>query len=69
MMADVTEVHAPSATERSYTHESARAAAILGQQVHGGVFAQPYRFEGMIRVSAVRGLLSRPSLLVKALAN
>jgi hypothetical protein len=69
MMADVTEVHAPSATERNYTHESARAAAILGQQVHGGVFAQPYRFEGMIRVSAVRGLLSRPSLLVKALAN
>ncbi len=55
MMADVTDVNAVPATERSYTHEAARAAAILGQQVHCGVFAQPYRFEGMIRVSAVRG--------------
>lgn len=64
---DLTGASAPTSPSRVHPDDAARAGALLGQQVHGGVYAQPYRFEGMIRVSALRGLLSRPSLLVKAL--
>jgi len=41
-----------------------RARAVLSEQIHGGVFAQPYGMYGEIQVAAVIGLLRRPSLLL-----
>lgn len=42
-----------------------KAARLLSQQVHGGVYSLPYVLEGAIRVAAVVGLAGRPSLLLK----
>jgi hypothetical protein len=41
-----------------------RARAVFREQVHGGVFAQPWAMYGEIRVAAIYGLMLRPSLLV-----
>ncbi len=67
MIADVTDSEAPAAAGRIYGSDAARAAALFAEQVHGGVFAQPYAFEGMIRMGAVGGLVQKPSLFAKLL--
>ena len=65
MIADVTDPHAPAAAGARYESDAKRAAALFAEQVHGGVFAQPYAFEGMIRMAALGGLTQKPSLLAK----
>ncbi len=39
-------------------------AALLSQQVHGGIYSLPFVLDGVIRVAAVVGLAGRPSLLL-----
>lgn len=39
-----------------------RAEALLSQQIHGGLYAQPYALESCIRVAALRGLTQKPKL-------
>jgi hypothetical protein len=43
-----------------------RVAAIVGEQLHGGVYAQPYSLERAISVAAVAGLARRPGLIAPA---
>jgi hypothetical protein len=45
--------------------DTARAEALLGQQVHGGIYGLPWALEGVIRVAAVAGLASHPGLLLE----
>lgn len=61
-MHDVLNSNAPGAQDRSYPSPAARAHGVLTQQVHGGVFAQPYALDGEIAVAAVQGLAKRPKL-------
>ena len=65
MIADVTDEEAPAAAGRVYESKSKRAAALFTEQVHGGVYAQPYALEGIIRIAALGGLRQKPSLLAK----
>ena len=65
MIADVTDPEAPAAATQIYESDAKRAAAIFAEQVHGGVFAQPYAFEAMIRMAAIGGLTKKPSLLAR----
>lgn len=44
---------------------AADAARLFSRQVHGGVYAQPNAFLGMIQMSAARGLAAKPGLLVR----
>lgn len=44
-----------------------RVAAIMGEQIHGGVYAQPHALEREIMVAAVAGLGRKPSLIAPAL--
>jgi hypothetical protein len=53
---------APGAAGRLYESPAERGRAALSQQVHGGVFAQPYALDGAITVAAVQGLARRPKL-------
>ena len=43
-----------------------RVAAIMGEQIHGGVFAQPYALEREIMMAAVAGLGRKPGLVAPA---
>jgi hypothetical protein len=42
-----------------------KAAALLSQQVHGGIYSLPYALEHTIRVAALIGLGRRPSVLLR----
>jgi hypothetical protein len=42
-----------------------KAAAVLSQQVHGGIYNLPYPLEHAIRVAAVIGMGRRPSVLLR----
>ncbi|HEX5661423.1 MAG TPA: hypothetical protein VFX59_29740 [Polyangiales bacterium] len=44
-----------------------RLAALFARQFHGGVHAQPYALDGIIRVAALKGLAQRPSLAFELL--
>ena len=44
-----------------------RVAAIMGEQIHGGVYAQPHGLEREIMLAAVAGLARKPSLVPPAL--
>lgn len=44
-----------------------RVAAIMGEQIHGGVYAQPHGLEREIKLAAVAGLARKPSLVPPAL--
>jgi hypothetical protein len=62
MVADLTDPE--RAAQMAALAPSERAAAVFSEQIHGGVFAQPWAMYSEIRVSAVYGLIRRPSLLV-----
>jgi hypothetical protein len=53
---------APGASQRSHDSTALRAKSVLSQQLHGGVYAQPFALDGCIRVAAVRGLTKKPGL-------
>jgi len=61
---DLLRPDAPSRREGLTPQE--RLAAIMGEQIHGGVFAQPYGLEREIMAAAVAGLARKPSLLPPA---
>ncbi len=61
---DLLRPDAPSRREGLSPQE--RLAAIMGEQIHGGVFAQPYGLEREIMAAAVAGLARKPSLLPPA---
>lgn len=44
-----------------------RVAAIVGEQIHGGVYAQPYSLEREITLAALAGLAKSPKLIPPAL--
>jgi hypothetical protein len=45
----------------------ARRAALFEKQFHGGVHAQPYGLEGIMRLSTLRGIAQRPNLALELL--
>ncbi|MDB4976945.1 MAG: hypothetical protein JWN48_5286 [Myxococcaceae bacterium] len=44
-----------------------RLSALFAQQFHGGVHAQPYALEGIMRVTALKGIAQRPKLAFELL--
>ena len=44
-----------------------RARALFARQFHGGVYAQPFALEGVIRMAALRGITQRPKLAFELL--
>jgi len=63
-MEDVTDPEAPGAAANRYKSASERANAVLSQQIHGGIYTNPFALDGAISVAAVRGLTMRPKLAV-----
>ncbi len=63
MLRDVLDPDAPNAAAATHDSAAAKGAAVLAQQVHGGVYSMPWQLEPLIRVAAVLGLAKRPSLL------
>ncbi len=61
---DVTDPEAPSSCTRGYASASERANAVLSQQIHGGIYTNPFALDAAISVAAVRGLTMRPKLAV-----
>jgi hypothetical protein len=57
---------APKRTPSSNSRK-ARLAALFSRQFHGGVHAQPYALDGIIRVAALTGLAQRPKLAFELL--
>jgi hypothetical protein len=62
-IADVTDPDAPGAASQPWPTPAARAAALFREQVHGGLFAQPWAAYGEIQVAAGIGLTRKPSLI------
>jgi hypothetical protein len=59
---------APDAPSRAkHLSPAERVAAIVGEQIHGGVYAQPYALEREIGLAAVAGLAKKPKLIPPAL--
>ncbi|MCZ7686037.1 MAG: hypothetical protein M5U28_47665 [Sandaracinaceae bacterium] len=60
---------APDAPSRSTSRlpPAERVAAIVGEQIHGGVYAQPYSLEREITLAALVGLAKSPKLVPPAL--
>jgi len=56
---------APS--RRAFDSPAERVAAVLSEQIHGGVYAQPHSLEREIALAAVAGLARKPGLLPPAL--
>jgi hypothetical protein len=57
---------APRRTPPSSSRK-ARISALFARQFHGGVHAQPYALDGIIRVAALKGLAQRPKLAFELL--
>ncbi|TVQ94930.1 MAG: hypothetical protein EA397_00305 [Deltaproteobacteria bacterium] len=66
MIGDLIDPDAPGSAARP-ERGAERAALLFCEQVHGGVFAQPWAMYGEIQLAAVQGLLRRPSLLAALL--
>lgn len=56
-----------SAAHAAQAEPSAALDALFARQFHGGVHAQPYALEGLIRMAALRGLTQRPKLALELL--
>ncbi len=56
---------APGSARRQtpFANDNAMAAALLSQQVHGGIYSFPYALNGIIELAAIRGFLRKPSLV------
>jgi hypothetical protein len=63
MLHDLLNPEAPGAAAAPVASSRDKAAALLSQQIHGGIYTLPWVLEGVIRAAAVLGLSSRPSLL------
>ncbi len=59
---DVLERSAPVPASGERLAAATRAKQALAQQVHGGVYANPYALDGCITVAALRGLGKKPKL-------
>ncbi|TNF30841.1 MAG: hypothetical protein EP329_13265 [Deltaproteobacteria bacterium] len=64
MLHDILAEDAPGAATSNGVSSAQKAAQTLSQQIHGGVYSQPWYFESTIRTAAVLGLAKRPSLLI-----
>jgi len=68
MLHDLLNPDAPGAAGRHDGQPLDKAAGVLAQQIHGGIYTLPFVLEGVIRAAAVAGLVSQPSLLLKNFA-
>src|SRR5204862_6492784 len=59
---DLLNPHAPGAAARQFGDARTKAARLLSQQVHGGIYGLPYVLEHAIRVAALIGMGSRPDV-------
>ncbi len=66
MLRDLLDPQAPGAAAQASAPPLERARAVRAQQLHGGVYGQPWRFESVVRVGAAVGALTRPGLLLRA---
>lgn len=58
---------ARSKTTRVMTSDAQRRAQLFAKQVHGGVHAQPFALDGIVRMAALKGLAQRPKLAIELL--
>ena len=65
MIHDLLNPQAPGAAGRVYGSPEEKVRALRSQQLHGGVYDQPFQFESIVRVGAIIGMGKRPSLLWK----
>ncbi len=61
---DVTAPDAPGSAQHFYASPNERARGVLSQQMHGGIYTNPFSLDAAISVAAVRGLTMRPKLAV-----
>ncbi len=61
---DVIESEAPGSAQHRYKTDCDRARGVLSQQIHGGIYTNPFSLDAAISVAAVRGLTMRPKLAV-----
>ncbi|MFT3926059.1 MAG: hypothetical protein QM778_26180 [Myxococcales bacterium] len=59
---DLVNPDAPGAAHGANGHGEPHGTRVLTQQIHGGVYSQPYALEGCISVAALRGLTRKPGL-------
>lgn len=64
MLHDLLNPEAKGAASRGAQAAQHKAAAVLSQQIHGGLYTLPFELEGVIRAAALWGLGERPSLLL-----
>lgn len=57
----------PALVSGTATSIAARRQALFARQFHGGVHAQPYALDGLVRLAALRGLAHRPQLALELL--
>ena len=60
---DLLNPNAPGAARVQPAAPREKAALLLSQQVHGGIYSLPYALEPAIRIAAVLGMAQRPSVL------
>lgn len=61
---DLVAPDAPS--RRAFASPAERVAAIMGEQIHGGVYAQPHSLEREIVLGALAGFARKPALIAPA---
>jgi hypothetical protein len=64
---DLLNPSAASAAQSNPGQPAKKAAELLSQQIHGGIYSMPYPLESAIRIAALIGMSSRPSVLLAAL--
>ncbi|MDH5676587.1 MAG: hypothetical protein OEZ06_31000 [Myxococcales bacterium] len=64
---DLLNPEAPCASGNLQADPNAKVAAVLSQQIHGGLYGLPYELYPAIRAAAILGLGKRPSMLPKLL--
>jgi len=64
---DILNPKAPGNAATIARNDRERAAALLSQQVHGGLYGLPYALGPAIQISALIGMAGRPDLLFKAI--
>lgn len=62
---DLLNPEAPGAARMQLESARDKAARVVSQQIHGGIYSLPYVLEHAIRVAAVIGMGQRPSLLFR----
>lgn len=62
---DLLNPSAPGAASVQPADAREKAARLLSQQIHGGIYSLPYVLEHAIRVAAIIGMSTRPSVLLR----